>query len=142
MTFFNMIILIVILTYILKTIAEATTDIPHNIWLYWDQGLPFIDKHTKRTVESWSTRNPDFRVTIVTNKTLPLYITENDLDIIRLISRKEKKANLVRLALLERYGGIWTDVDVYCVMPLKKWLPKYTKNTGFWNEENCSKTLE
>ncbi len=34
----------------------------------------------------------------------------------------EAFSNLVRLALLRRYGGIWADATTYCLMPLDAWV--------------------
>lgn len=43
----------------------------------------------------------------------------------------EAASDLVRLALLSRYGGIWVDSTVYCLRPLKEWLQEVTP-TGFF----------
>jgi hypothetical protein len=40
-------------------------------------------------------------------------------------------SDLVRLALLNKYGGVWADASMYCVVPLDRWLvPKM--QSGFF----------
>lgn len=40
-------------------------------------------------------------------------------------------ANLIRTALLRRYGGVWADSTAYCLKPLDAWLPEVME-TGFF----------
>jgi len=41
------------------------------------------------------------------------------------------QSDLVRLALLRRYGGVWADATTYCLRPLDTWLPERA-NRGFF----------
>merc|ERR1719253_933255 len=34
----------------------------------------------------------------------------------------EHRSDAIRLALLERYGGVWSDVSNVCLRPLEQWL--------------------
>ena len=51
------------------------------------------------------------------------------------LTRKRKAqhdADLLRLLLLERYGGIWADVSVLPILPLDRWLEQILAPVGFW----------
>jgi hypothetical protein len=41
------------------------------------------------------------------------------------------QSDLIRLALLSEYGGIWADATTYCMKPLDEWLEKYM-GSGFF----------
>jgi hypothetical protein len=43
-----------------------------------------------------------------------------------------KRADLLKLFLLERYGGVWVDPAVMPIVPLHKWLDENIKPTGYF----------
>jgi hypothetical protein len=43
----------------------------------------------------------------------------------------EALSDVVRIALLERYGGVWVDGTLFCARPLDEWLPELVE-TGFF----------
>ena len=61
----------------------------------------------------------------------------------------QKTANLIRLYLVSRYGGVWADADCYCVRPLDDWLPSHLDGGFFalrfaadeWLERNRDRPL-
>lgn len=105
--------------------------IPKVIWIYWEQGFenaPFV---VKKCVESWQKENPVWKIYLLDKQNIGDYIT---LDV-----PKEKlsklmlanKSDLIRLKLLQEYGGVWVDATTYCMQPLDSWIEDVTE-TGFF----------
>ena len=42
------------------------------------------------------------------------------------------RSDLLRLALLERHGGVWADATLWCARPLDAWIDDATAPTGFF----------
>ena len=103
------------------------------IFVYWDQGwhnapevcllcrryisrfadghLHFIDKTTcLNTYQLWQ----DHRALLTTAQLIP-----------------QHQADLIRLCLLVKHGGIWMDSTVLCVRPIDEWLAKHHEQQFF-----------
>ena len=45
----------------------------------------------------------------------------------------QSRSDIIRLALLNRYGGVWADSTMLCLEPLDNWLPKDNNmQSGLW----------
>ena len=45
----------------------------------------------------------------------------------------QSRSDIIRLALLNRYGGVWADSTMLCLEPLDSWLPKDNNmQSGLW----------
>jgi hypothetical protein len=105
--------------------------IPRKLWILWYQGLSDAPLIVKRCIASWINKNPGWDVTILDNTNLNKYIT---LDL-----PEEKiaglalahQSDLVRLALLIEYGGVWADATTFCIFPLDDWIDDYG-HSGFF----------
>lgn len=105
--------------------------IPRKIWILWYQGLseaPFI---VRKCVDSWIRENPTWDIVILDSDCLSQYIR---------LDLPEKKvtslclahqSDLVRLALLSKYGGVWADATTFCMKPLNNWIDDCT-TSGFF----------
>ncbi len=100
----------------------SDADFPKIIWTLWLQGeneAPFIVKHC---IDSWRRENPDWQVIVLDEKSMYEYVTI-DLPPEKLKTMpKEKQANLIRLLLLQKHGGVWADATLYCMQPLDNWI--------------------
>ena len=108
---------------------------PRKIWIYWKQGGEIEKmKHEEisRCMLSWKTRNPGWEVILVSDETLTDYIDVDQANFAKAIKRKNWASDFARVALLERYGGVYADADLYSVLPLDVWLPAYVEPTGTW----------
>lgn len=113
-----------------------------KIYIYWAQGFenaPFI---VNKCLNSWKKHNKDWEIILLTDENLKNYI-----DIEKEIPNISKKdiskthySDLVRLFLLEKYGGCWCDSTTYCMLPLNKWLEKFIKS-GFFAFNNPRKGI-
>jgi hypothetical protein len=93
-----------------------------TIWIYWDQGraaAPFV---VARCIDSWIRENPGWNVVVLDAESAHDYI-EIDLPEAKLRSLAvQHLSDLIRLALLLKYGGVWADATTYCMRPLDDWI--------------------
>ena len=96
--------------------------IPRKIWILWSQGLseaPFI---VRKCIDSWIKANPTWDVVILDSDCLSKYI-RLDLPEKKVLSLSlSHQSDLVRLALLSEYGGVWADATTFCMKPLDDWI--------------------
>lgn len=86
--------------------AEARTEIPKIIWIYWhEEKISSIS--TQLCIEEIIRLNPDFEINILHQNNVESYLPEFP------VSLFERQANfssdLIRLMLLEKFGGIYLD---------------------------------
>lgn len=102
------------------------------IWTAWLQGLEAAPSIVRTCVDTWRERNSGWRVVVLSDANLTDYVDHStvrswsSLDLPR-----RKRANLLRLYLLQRYGGVWADATCFCRRPLDDWLPD-VMSSGFF----------
>lgn len=114
-----------------RTAGEA--GIPKIIWTFWDKGLDSAPDVVKLAYENWVELNPDYEVRFLDNESL-LELADFD-SLFHNASLKlglAHRSDYVRTYLLARFGGVWVDSTSFCWKPLDEWLPKATKQTGFF----------
>ena len=80
---------------------------------------------------SWIEKNPDWEVRLIDKNTIDSY---KEIKKIKKLFNNLSIAHisdLIRLALLERNGGVWVDASLFCIVPLKNWIFEYL-DTGFF----------
>jgi hypothetical protein len=102
------------------------------IWMLWFDGLQNAPLLVRHCVRSWQYHNPFWRVIVLENATLGHYVEldpviSGNQDVIT----PQASANIVRINLLRKYGGVWADATCYCCMPLDAWLPE-VMSSGFF----------
>ena len=108
--------------------------ITKNLFIYWAQGFDSAPEIVKICYETWKTHNKETWKIIElddTNINNYLKLEEYIPDIAKKNMMLCHKADIIRVLLLDKYGGIWVDATTYCVKPLDSWLNKYAK-TGFF----------
>jgi hypothetical protein len=105
--------------------------IVYILWLQGFENAPFPVKHC---LQSWIDYNPTWNIVQLDENCLSKYINLDEV-IPRLLQNpnvlKCHIADIVRLLLLEKYGGVWVDATTFCNRSLDEWLPEYVK-TGFF----------
>jgi hypothetical protein len=96
---------------------------PKTIWFLWFQGLDSAPYVVRKCLESWTDRNPGWRVISLDETTLPSVasVDYSAGNIGKL--PPQAKSDLVRLDLLTHHGGAWVDATCFCVQPVDDWLP-------------------
>ena len=88
--------------------------IPNIIWTYWDNDtLPEV---VQRCVDTWRLHNPSFTVNVLGPSNLRKYM---DIDVKRLkfIDGPTRESDAIRIYILEKYGGIWSDATILVTKP-------------------------
>ena len=95
------------------------------IWMLWFQGWDNAPEANKICFETWKYHNPDWIVCGLDEHTLGRYI---DTSMIPSSLNRDitAQSDIIRLMLLEKYGGVWADSTVFCNKPLDDWLPNGT----------------
>ena len=78
-------------------------------------------------------KNPTWKIIELNNDNLSEYINieEEIPNIQKKAIKKCHYADIIRVFLLEKYGGCWCDATVFCNQSLDNWLNKYI-STGFF----------
>lgn len=101
---------------------EPDMPVPPVIWTYWEQGWQHAPLVCQICVESWELSNPELTLHKVSAMDLPALLP----DLCRWDRLWElpagQRSDLVRLALLEKFGGIWVDATLFSSAPIMPWL--------------------
>jgi len=109
-------------------ILEKTDKI---IWSYWnDANLPLL---VKLALHTWYKWNPDYLICFIIGDEVSQYVDTKLFPNNFNISSHAHKADIIRLALLEKYGGIWLDSTIFLNKPLSDtWDPKNYDIGGYY----------
>ena len=109
-----------------KLIGEKT------IWCYWDQGIENIYPFYKLCLQTWKEKNPYNSIIVVDKYNVYNFIDKKELPPNwEKIKSVQIKSDFVRLALLEKYGGIWCDISVICLRPINSIFKQEKEIEGF-----------
>ena len=102
---------------------------PKLVWILWLQGWSNAPYIVRRVHDSYLFHYPDWHVTVLDRTTISLYL---DLPFQWNSSEITAPAlsDIVRLGLLQRYGGVWADASLLCMAPLSQWIEEATANSG------------
>lgn len=125
----------------LDQIKKAVTA-PHEpdiknkkIWMYWNSPLDQAPEVVKLSFKSWKKLNPHYEVVLLNDYSIKrkLGFDFNAIfEVCNIRLTMANKADLLRLYLLSRYGGVWVDATTFCVQPLEEWLPCISNETDFF----------
>lgn len=103
-----------------------------KIWFYWDQGFDNAPQVVKACAKSWTEYNRNWKVILLNRDNIKSYFDINTIvDIDRPDLTIQKISNLIRVNLLSKYGGVWSDATCLCRRPLDEWLHEYM-TSGFF----------
>ena len=107
--------------------------------MLWLQGRDQAPELVDACMRTWRRHNPDWELRLLAEHDLPTLIGDDPG--MRAVAGKqlppEALSDVVRLALLLRYGGVWADATTYCLRPLDDWLPPMLAS-GFFAFTNVS----
>ena len=106
------------------------------IWCAWLEGENHKDlpRVNNECLKQWKKLNPKSELVIITNQNIDRYIPEYNRIISRLTHERDScaKSNLIRLLLLEKYGGSWVDASVFPMIPIADIITQTINTTGFF----------
>lgn len=120
-----------------KTNQDAPKDwpFPEKIW-QTDKSLITDDEHTK-LANSWLDKNPTFRYELLNDYGAEAYVRSEFADLPRLRDAYLNtpdvilRADMLRILLMYASGGVYSDTDTECLVPIHKWVPQ-----EFWGKAN------
>ena len=93
-----------------------------NIWIFWSQGWSFAPTLIKDCKDSWVINNPEWDVKTLDSNSFKEY-SDLSFDSNKLKNLSiAHKSDLIRLELLDKYGGVWVDASLFCLIPLDNWI--------------------
>ena len=102
------------------SVDQLPKAVPRIIWMYWDKPLDQAPPFVLYAIESWQRKNPDWTVRVLDDAALKQWVTVPEPASNRKV---QGRSDAIRLALLQRHGGVWVDATCACVRPLDEWLP-------------------
>lgn len=94
------------------------------VWMLWLQGFENAPEVVRFCLRTWKARNPTWQVIELSSANLADYVDSDTLAALTgLTIERQKFANLIRMYLISRHGGVWSDASNFCCRPLDDWLP-------------------
>jgi hypothetical protein len=118
----------------LDLIKEENNFLNKTIWMYWGQGWENVGLLQKIVAGSWMLNNPKWKIELLNDQTLRDHLLEETpylFDSNKNISY-QARSDIIRLALLNKYGGVWADATMLCMQPLDHWAFEAVEKTGIW----------
>jgi len=115
----------------------------HNIFMFWNSGFDESPELIRACANSWKHHHEGtpWKIHLLDEKNVFQYMAQmqtEDSEALKhqlgRIKRKErcgdivKFTDLLRLALLDNFGGVWADATVFCQKPLDAWIDKHQKS--------------
>ena len=105
-------------------------NIPRYIWLWWEQGWENAPEITKFTILSFKKYNPEWKIKLISKKNLFNFI-EFKYKWLFNCEGAATRSDIVRILLLQKYGGVYSDAATFCCVNLDKFINKHNI-TDFW----------
>ena len=102
-----------------------------QLFIYWNQGFENSPKLVQNCLLTWKKYNPTWNIIELDNSNLSQYIDLKQEFPENISITQVALSDVIRIFLLEKYGGLWVDATTYCAKPLDDWLPEYI-TSGFF----------
>lgn len=114
-------------------LQKATFNNKIPIWIFWDKGWDNAPLLSKICLQSWYNNhdyNSLFMVVPISNKEIDVLL---DLSVYRNKHIDPVAfSDIVRITIINQYGGIWADSTVLCLNSLDSWLLTILQKHDFW----------
>ena len=96
---------------------------PKKIWFLWLQGENNMPEIVRICYESWYKLNKTWEIIFLNGNNINEFVDiQHILKICRNKISVQALSDIVRINLLNKYGGVWVDATCYCNKPLDTWL--------------------
>ena len=105
-----------------------------TIWIFWAQGWSNAPRLALNCASSWAYHNPAWNVVRLSLQTLTRYeVRPEDNDYAFVPSATSAHyADLVRMELLRRWGGLWVDASIFCIQSIDNWMTNASNMPAFF----------
>jgi hypothetical protein len=137
-TLLIVIIILVGVLYYRSRSKEAFTNqytIPAVIWTYWNNVE--IPEVVKKCIDSWRRHNPTYEVVVLNPSNLKDYI-DIDIKSVSFNDSPARESDIIRLLVLEKYGGVWSDATMFLTQPYPFSLTSQYQFVGYYLEKFTS----
>lgn len=118
---------------------RRSTEVTRTVWMFWhaypDLGTGKEADFRGQCLEGWRALNPGWQIRVL-NMTDALRMAPKFAASFELPPNKrfciQLQADLLRLELLNQYGGVWADMTTMPVRPLDSWIYDKLSPSGFW----------
>lgn len=90
--------------------------IPKKIWTYWDDEV-IKNKTVLLCIDSWKKYNPEYEVVVLNPKNLKDYL-DLDIENMKMNDGPTRESDIIRINILQKYGGVWVDASILMTAPL------------------------
>lgn len=110
--------------------AEPRHEVPRHIYTLWQQGWDKAPPLVQACAQSWQDQNPGWTVHRLDDEQVAGLVPElAEFDHVRM--GRAGQSDLVRMALIRKFGGLWVDATTWCARPLDDWLPGLMQSDFF-----------
>jgi hypothetical protein len=116
--------------------AGQKVEIPKILWSYWEvrpSSPPVLLEFVNLCMSTWKGRNPGWEVRLLNETTLTDWLGHDDVpegfNSLKLMLAH--KADIIRLALLNKYGGVWLDATSLTIQPMDDFFGSHRERTFF-----------
>lgn len=102
--------------------------IPKTLWTFWDGENP--PEIVQKSLANWRKYSPDWTINLVTPKNLKEFLPDIDFEKFRPKDFIQRKVDLIRLYLIAKYGGVWSDASI-AVRRSHDWLVEEAARGGY-----------
>lgn len=115
-----------------------------KIFIYWDSGFVNAPEVVRGCLESWKNKNSTWEIVELSDSNVNAYV-DISAEIPGIDTKQITKtsySDVLRIFLLEKYGGCWCDATTFCNIPLDEWLYKSVQGDFFaFKYANMSRML-
>lgn len=104
------------------------------VWIYWDSGWENAPKLSQLCLKSWQIYHGSDSKFII--QPINLHDVRNLVNLAHYDNKNidpTAYSDIIRLELVNKYGGVWADSTVFCTRPLDDWLTSILSNHMFWS---------
>lgn len=106
----------------------------NTIWVFWAQGYDKMPALVKRCVEQIDRMKGEFQLVVLDTNSYKQYVTLPDIVLRKLAEGKMTLthfSDILRFALLQKYGGWWMDATIFPLHPIEKPNSLYSIKTTY-----------
>jgi hypothetical protein len=80
------------------------------LWGFWDKGENCMPGICQLSILSWRAKNPEWNIVIISDQNFKEYVSTTDLPSTYKSLIVQHRSDLIRVAVLKRYGGAYLDI--------------------------------
>jgi hypothetical protein len=115
--------------------SKRGVDLSKNIWIYWGQNWNNAPLLQRIIAALWIKKNPDWKVYLLNDRNIRKFLLNDEVPYLfdnNKIITYQAKSDIIRLAVLNKYGGVWADSTMLGMQSLNHWVFEATAKTGIW----------